>query len=37
MKMIPYVRVASNHVRLAKNMYLCIPAGFNAEKSAEKP
>lgn len=20
-----------------QNMYLCIPAGFNAEKSAEKP
>lgn len=31
MKMIPYVRVASNPVTLAKNMYLCIPAGFHTD------
>ena len=34
--MIPYVTKASNPVRLAKNMYLCIPADFNADKSAAK-
>jgi len=29
--MMPYASLASNPVRLAKNMYLCIPADFHTD------